>query len=87
MNQWRKHVFVLIVLSHLSFNGCEAGVDSLDWTGVLANIHEKFPEVRHLSTKDLADWLQDQNQEPPTILDTRETTRVCRESPSKCPIP
>ena len=72
MSQWRRYFLVLIILSNFSFNGCGTGVDSLSWTEVLEYIHKEFPEVRHLSTQDLAQWVADHKRKPPLIFDTRE---------------
>ena len=67
---WRI-LLVSIVLSNFSFYGC-GEPNSLNWTEVLDFIHKEFPDVRQLSTEELADWLKDHNRKPPTIFDTRE---------------
>lgn len=37
-------------------------------------VHERFPDVRHLSTGELAAWLADTNRVPPVLLDVRTRT-------------
>ena len=67
----QKIVAVLVVLSHLSFGGCR-NAESLNWAKVLEKIHNEFPEVKYLSTKDLAKWIEDKSRKSPLIFDTRK---------------
>jgi len=36
-----------------------------------ASLRIQFPEVRWITTRDLADWLEDRHRQPPVLLDVR----------------
>lgn len=44
---------------------------SLAWVILKAFLHNKFPEVKQLSTADLATWLEKTETSPPLLLDVR----------------
>ena len=46
--------------------------DDLTWTNMLATVRSRFPDVKQLSTTDLAAWLADGSRVQPQILDVRE---------------
>ena len=43
----------------------------LKWSGLKLGIRLKFPSVRHISTAELAAWLEDGHRKPPLLLDAR----------------
>ena len=53
-------IFVLGVMPH------RAGLILAEW-----NVRAHFPDVPHISTRQLADWLADPRREPPVLLDAR----------------
>ncbi len=54
--------------------GCRRGGrgSKAEWESMLAGIEKEFPDVRQLSTADLASWLQDTKRKPPVLLDARQ---------------
>lgn len=44
---------------------------TLEWPEVKRSIRAEFPDVRQISTGELADWLGDATREPPILLDAR----------------
>jgi len=49
-------------------------VDAKTWDSLRLNIRKRFPDVRQISTQQLADWLADTNKVPgPLLADTRRT--------------
>jgi len=46
-------------------------VGAQTWDEILALVRRRFPEVRQLSTSDLADWLRDPHRAPPHLIDAR----------------
>ena len=67
-----SNCFLVLIWGVISLTGCESGGDSLIWTQVLDSIRNEFPDVRQLSTEELAAWLEDKNRPTPAIFDTRE---------------
>lgn len=43
-----------------------------NWPDTLAGVREDFPDVRQISTAELASWLHDTGCPPPLVLDVRE---------------
>lgn len=42
-----------------------------DWPALLADLHQRYPSVRRISTADLAKWLEDPARPQPLLLDVR----------------
>ena len=45
----------------------------LKWTVLKLWLRFQFPSVRHISTPELAAWLEDSHKKPPLLLDARTT--------------
>jgi rhodanese-related sulfurtransferase len=58
--------FCVMVL--MGVGGCEK--DSA-WDDILSQVREDFPDVRMMTTQQLADWQADPQRDPPLLLDTR----------------
>ncbi len=58
----------LIVLLH--FSACSAQ-SRLEWAPLKKEIRSKFPTVKHISTEDLAVWLDSADSTKPVLLDVR----------------
>lgn len=61
----------LAVVVALGFASSQAK-DELGWKAMLTLVRSRFPEVKQLSTTDLAAWIQDTTRTRPQILDVRE---------------
>lgn len=48
-----------------------APVTAQTWDSLLVTIRRKFPGVRQLSTRELADWLANTNRPAPVLIDAR----------------
>lgn len=48
-----------------------APLEASDWEGLKREIREKFPRVDQVETATLAEWLADEEREPPLLLDAR----------------
>ena len=46
--------------------------EALRWGAIKLGIGAKFPQVREITTEELAGWLSDQARTPPLLLDVRE---------------
>ncbi len=44
---------------------------AFQWFLLNASLRIQFPEVRWITTRDLADWLEDRHRQPPVLLDVR----------------
>ena len=44
---------------------------ALKWNFIYSFIQVRFPHVNHISTEELAIWLDDKNTTPPLLLDAR----------------
>lgn len=47
------------------------GLRSVDWFLLKKSLRTKFPKVGWISTRDLADWLQNKQKRAPVLLDVR----------------
>lgn len=55
----------------VAINGCNSGPVH-KWDSVNKEIRKKLPAVKHISTGELQEWLNDQGSVKPLILDRRE---------------
>jgi len=46
-------------------------VTAQTWDSIRQTIRKRFPEVHHLTTQQLADWLADTNRRVPVLIDAR----------------
>ncbi len=44
---------------------------AFQWFMLRASLRSQFPEMRWISTNELADWLEDRQRKPPILLDVR----------------
>ena len=44
---------------------------AFQWFFLQASLRSKFPNVQWISTRELGDWLQDRQRQPPVLLDVR----------------
>ena len=44
---------------------------AFQWFLLRASLHNQFPQVQWITTRELADWLEDQHRPPPVLLDVR----------------
>jgi len=58
----------LLAAVFLGIGGCEK--DSA-WDKVLSQVRRDFPDVRMMTTQELADWQADPQRDPPLLLDVR----------------
>ena len=65
----RKLTFLLIVSG--AFFGAVVSSHGLGWSLVNAKIRHDFPEVKRISTGELATWLADRDRPAPLLLDVR----------------
>lgn len=59
-----------ITLMMLAFGHC-ASAEGIGWKLVNATIRSEFPNVKPITTADLAAWLDDSRRERPVLLDVR----------------
>ncbi len=64
----RNSIACLLVTVFLGAGGCEK--DSA-WDNILSQVREDFPDVRMMTTQQLAEWQADPQRDPPLLLDTR----------------
>jgi rhodanese-related sulfurtransferase len=62
---------VLVVALAVAFVGVTSSY-AIGWSLVNAKIRSEFPEVKRITTSDLAAWLADTGRTPPVLLDVRE---------------
>lgn len=60
----------LLAAALLGAAGCTGGSAS-DMETVKAEVRAKYPDVKGLSTRELADWLADAKRKPPVLVDAR----------------
>jgi rhodanese-related sulfurtransferase len=53
------------------------GFDRLRWFLLKRWIRVQFPQVRQLSTQELATWLKQSDRQPPVLLDVRTEPEYC----------
>jgi len=44
---------------------------AFQWFLLKASLRNQFPQVQWITTRELADWLQDRHRQPPVLLDVR----------------
>jgi hypothetical protein len=44
---------------------------TFQWFLLKASLRTQFPQVRWITTRDLAAWLEDRHRQPPVLLDVR----------------
>jgi hypothetical protein len=44
---------------------------AFQWFLLNASLRTQFPQVRWITTRELADWLEDRHRQPPVLLDVR----------------
>jgi len=44
---------------------------AFQWALLRASLHSQFPQVQWITTRELADWLEDRHRPPPPLLDVR----------------
>ena len=44
---------------------------AFQWFLLRASLHNQFPQVQWITTRELADWLEDRHRPPPVLLDVR----------------
>ena len=49
---------------------------AFQWFLLRASLHNQFPQVQWITTRELADWLEDRHRPPPVLLDVR-TVEEC----------
>jgi rhodanese-related sulfurtransferase len=64
----RSCLVYLLTTVFLGVGGCEK--DSA-WDNILSQVREDFPDVRMMTTQELADWQADPQRDPPLLLDVR----------------
>src|SRR2546430_820021 len=58
--------------SHRACAGFGASKTSaFQWFLLRASLHNQFPQVQWITTRELADWLEDRHRPPPVLLDVR----------------
>jgi hypothetical protein len=72
MSQYCAVAFsVWLCAAVLIINGCHSGPAD-KWDNVHNKIRKKFPAVKHISTRELQEWLDNKEAVKPLILDRRD---------------